>query len=323
MKNDLLNAKHWKQLEELHDALDHFYAATLQAEGDYARLHDYIPLMEGLLDSIYHAKCRFEELHNEDGTSSYAFLATCAEAAWQKCETYYNTMDQTPFLYVALLLNPTMKTDWFKQFWLSHPDKMKWAKDGEDYAKNIYRTEYKHLTTLQQDLRPPRHGSGDNETVDFFRHYKRLRFDSTDIRDHDAFDEYLRKDTISRGKEEYFDTLRYWYEVRNREPSLARLAFDTLSIPLMSAKCESSFSSAKILITDRRNRLRADIIEANEFLRDAYNNEAKGEDNTLDGEENEAQVYEKLKKGLQKQKQSNMGDNSDSDNNNSDSEVTV
>ena len=40
-----------------------------------------------------------------------------------------------------------------------------------------------------------------------------------------------------------------------------------LAIPMMSAECERVFSSAKHLITDARNRLNPDIIEANECLK--------------------------------------------------------
>jgi hypothetical protein len=39
-----------------------------------------------------------------------------------------------------------------------------------------------------------------------------------------------------------------------------------MSIPAMSAECERVFSSAKRMITDDRNRLREDIIEASEYL---------------------------------------------------------
>lgn len=38
----------------------------------------------------------------------------------------------------------------------------------------------------------------------------------------------------------------------------------------MSDKCERLFSSAKILLEDRRSRLRIDIVEANELLRHSY-----------------------------------------------------
>jgi hypothetical protein len=40
-----------------------------------------------------------------------------------------------------------------------------------------------------------------------------------------------------------------------------------LAIPPMSDECERCFSSAKILLSDRRSRLLPDIIEANECLR--------------------------------------------------------
>jgi len=40
-----------------------------------------------------------------------------------------------------------------------------------------------------------------------------------------------------------------------------------LAILLISAKCKRIFSSAKYLVTNSRNRLKADIIEANECLK--------------------------------------------------------
>ena len=45
------------------------------------------------------------------------------------------------------------------------------------------------------------------------------------------------------------------------------MAFDILSIPAMSADPERLFSGAKITITDRRNRLGIDTIEALECLK--------------------------------------------------------
>jgi hypothetical protein len=45
------------------------------------------------------------------------------------------------------------------------------------------------------------------------------------------------------------------------------MALDILSIPAMSAEPERLFSSAKITITDRRNRLGIESIEAIECLK--------------------------------------------------------
>jgi hypothetical protein len=55
------------------------------------------------------------------------------------------------------------------------------------------------------------------------------------------------------------------------------MAFDLLSIPLMSAECERVFSSAKLLITERRNRLKDDIIKACTCLRAWYKEELENE----------------------------------------------
>ena len=48
------------------------------------------------------------------------------------------------------------------------------------------------------------------------------------------------------------------------------MALDLLSIPAMAADPERLFSSAKITITDRRNRLGIEVIEVVECLKSWY-----------------------------------------------------
>ena len=48
------------------------------------------------------------------------------------------------------------------------------------------------------------------------------------------------------------------------------MALDILSIPAMLADPERLFSSAKLLISDLRNKLGMDIIEAFEYLKSWY-----------------------------------------------------
>jgi hAT family C-terminal dimerisation region len=48
------------------------------------------------------------------------------------------------------------------------------------------------------------------------------------------------------------------------------MALDILAVPPMSDECERLFSSAKLLLTDRRSRLRMEIVEARECLRAWY-----------------------------------------------------
>jgi hAT family C-terminal dimerisation region len=63
------------------------------------------------------------------------------------------------------------------------------------------------------------------------------------------------------------DLCAFWTRHEAQDPSLARMAFDILSIPAMSAECERVFSSSKILLDDRRSRMKEDVIEASECLR--------------------------------------------------------
>jgi hAT family C-terminal dimerisation region len=60
--------------------------------------------------------------------------------------------------------------------------------------------------------------------------------------------------------------IQYWDRQAAISLSLSQMALDLLSIPAMAAECERVFSSSKILISDRRNRLKDDIIEASECL---------------------------------------------------------
>lgn len=64
--------------------------------------------------------------------------------------------------------------------------------------------------------------------------------------------------------------LEWWGERRTEFPQLSKMAFDLLSIPLMSAECERIFSVTKRFIPPDRNRLRDDIIEAMSSLKHWY-----------------------------------------------------
>jgi hypothetical protein len=92
----------------------------------------------------------------------------------------------------------------------------------------------------------------------------------------DEYQQYLEMEHFpDQGSEEFqsnsrpklVDLCAFWARYEAQYPSLARMAFDVLSIPALSSECERVFSSAKILIDDRRARMKEDIIEASECLR--------------------------------------------------------
>jgi hypothetical protein len=64
------------------------------------------------------------------------------------------------------------------------------------------------------------------------------------------------------------DLLR-WRRERSEDayPTLAGMAYDLFAMPAMNAECDRAFSSAKLLISEQRYRLKSDIIKADLCLK--------------------------------------------------------
>jgi hAT family protein len=84
-------------------------------------------------------------------------------------------------------------------------------------------------------------------------------------------DEYARY-CVSDPIFENFDACTWWLEKTQQinYPNLSKMALDILSIPAMSADPERLFSSTKLVLTDLRNRLGMDLLEAFECLKSWY-----------------------------------------------------
>jgi hypothetical protein len=83
----------------------------------------------------------------------------------------------------------------------------------------------------------------------------------------DEFRRYTHHDSTPVNSPKTFNPIIWWNDCKVLFPTLHLYAFDTLSIPAMSAECERVFSSTKKLISAERNRLREEIIEASECLK--------------------------------------------------------
>lgn len=74
----------------------------------------------------------------------------------------------------------------------------------------------------------------------------------------DEMDEFLSLRTLGSIR----DPRSWWLQHQTDYPTLSKMALDILAIPAMSAEVERVFSSASLTITDRRNRLGEEVIEA-------------------------------------------------------------
>ncbi|KAM4067943.1 transposase-like protein [Hirsutella rhossiliensis] len=67
------------------------------------------------------------------------------------------------------------------------------------------------------------------------------------------------------------DRWTYWKLKEATYPRLARMAFDMLSVPPMSAECERAFSFAGLMVTRLRRRLEVKTISAAQSIRSWLN----------------------------------------------------
>ncbi|KAK3618247.1 hypothetical protein LTR22_026442 [Elasticomyces elasticus] len=115
LKDDQLSRTHWHQLDRVHDCLKVFEVTTLNTEDHRHWFCDWFPTLDFMLHTVGQFKTEFAEEAAADKTFEY--LSDCCEHAWHKVEKYYKLADETPMVYAAVMLNPTMKLQWFKEHW--------------------------------------------------------------------------------------------------------------------------------------------------------------------------------------------------------------
>jgi len=283
IENDRLKAHHWFLLEKLHDALEPFYEATLCSEGNDNTLSEWFCTLDYVLDSVDGSKNEFEELAGENPKSEeYTFLQAGAAAAWLKTEAYYGKADESAAYYAASVLNPAFKWSWFEERWGNDEVKNVWLEG--DPAKNeigvkglvreLWEEEYKGKygsdspSSTDSNKNPPTekdssHPKNPEDRFGGLHRHKQLRAKPGKATSSDRYTAFISTEC----EDIKTDALEFWNARYHSQPDLARFALDMLAIPMMSAECERVFSSAKHLLTDDRNRLNPDIIEANECLK--------------------------------------------------------
>ncbi|KJZ68940.1 hypothetical protein HIM_08228 [Hirsutella minnesotensis 3608] len=323
LAEDRLSEQQWDELAHLHDQLETFYDGTLSTEGRQSTLADHFQTLDWLLNEIQQAKIKFEELHRaavrrKTGrgaataaaaeSDDFAFLAASAEASWRKAEQYFNKVDETPAYYTAISLNPTLKCQWYNETWTDE-QKRAWIPDVTKLVRELWLDEYRgrhsrKMASVSASSAPASSVPIRKEKAfAAVKSHKRLKLRhevvSTDLPAIDLLDQFLETDVIRLGEDETFDVIKYWNDRYHTQPDLARMALDVLAVPPMSDECERLFSSAKILLSDRRSRLKIDIIEASECLRSWYGPPVRNtfEDTNIGKLEGESDLRENYQAG--------------------------
>ena len=83
--------------------------------------------------------------------------------------------------------------------------------------------------------------------------------------------ECFTKDTPTKAEQYIVNLLAYWQSIKHIYPILYCMAIDLFFIPAMSSECKREFSSANNIITNNRNHLADETIEALEFQKSWLN----------------------------------------------------
>ena len=199
-------------------------------------------------------------------------MSSCINSGWAKLDKYYALTSETPAYVGALVLHPAYKWQYIEEHWMRE-----WWGPAKAALEDLWKEKY--MPTVLDRLPAPTYYSYSSQsyytsaTPNKFTEWKsalKAKVPTTLYQD-----EYTRY--CESPPHHDFEDVRDWWLAAEQQaiyPNLSKMALNLLSIPAMSAEPERLFSSCKITITDRRNKLSVKVIEALECLRSWYKVEA-------------------------------------------------
>ncbi|CEJ83197.1 hypothetical protein VHEMI03217 [[Torrubiella] hemipterigena] len=254
LQDDILNDNDWAQLESLIEYLEAYEHGTLACEGRYSTVDTIIPITEFLLEIF------------EDGRQKHIndpFLGPCCQAGWDKLEKYYNKTSESCAYVGAVVLVPTHKWRFFEKGVVWKND---WVEDAQTAVQKVWEEEYKQLDCPSL-VSPPQSQQSEKKKENRFKSWSRQHIKVPEVID--EYKRYYKEPVMEMDPDEVFNPIEWWQESTKQKmyPNLSKMALDLLLIPAMSAEVERLFSSCKITITERRNRIGIDAVEAIECLK--------------------------------------------------------
>jgi hAT family C-terminal dimerisation region len=284
-EEDSLTEEDWRVLCEIHHILEPFFYQTKYTEGRaksavHGCIWETLPSIEFLLSHLERLKTHYQsescppadpkvsdaELSNENRQR----IRECINNAWSKLDQYYKLLDDSPVYASALWLHPSYGWLYVDEKWKR---KREWRTRAKREAEEIYE-EYKDDRGRMSSAEPPPPLPPPSRTSS-----------TKGLRPPNPFEAFLtvNPETIARRRTSATlddpsrynqiepsvtqEPLYWWRDHRHEYPTLSKMAFDLLSIPAMSSECERVFSSAGNTVTDARNRISADLLEAVESLK--------------------------------------------------------
>jgi non-ribosomal peptide synthetase component F len=172
-------------------------------------------------------------------------------------------LDDTPVYVAAIVLHPGQGWRYLELKWTTQKQRA-WLQGAREAVQSLWEDVYKFTDSDLNQAPAHLSSSSSSETDDLATFMNPTNFYNT-MTTRDEYAEYCRLDPTPCKR-----PLEWWGARREEYPRLSKMAFDLLSIPLMSAECERVFSVTKRFIPSDRNRLKDDVIEAMSCLKHWY-----------------------------------------------------
>ena len=238
---DELSAEDWTILEKIKSFLEKLKMTTKALESSFATLDHVLLAMDFVLAQF------------EAGKEAFAddpVMAPMYNSGWAKLDKYYRLTDESPAYVAAIVLHPSHKWPYTYENW-----KKEWVGPSKKLVATLW-DEYKPVEPLP--LSEPQ-----STTTNEFLKWRNKHLHPAPMTD--EYEHYCQSERVYG----FTSALTWWLEETQQKtyPNLSKMAVDILSIPAMSTEPERLFSGAKVTITDRRNRMGSDVIEATECLK--------------------------------------------------------
>ncbi|KAG6988733.1 hypothetical protein FOFC_20727 [Fusarium oxysporum] len=273
LTKDFLNAADWAELERFHDFLKPFYILTKTMEGNASK-----PGVEGghgavweTLKTMDYLFVKFKQAAEETQFEEPSHFKSGIDCGWAKLEDYYVKSDRTPVYRAALALHPSYGYDYFERHWKTAMDRPQWYNDMQSAVGSLFGEYARQAEVEAQAQAGLLEGEVDEieaDVNDYSSFGKRsIRSLNTQRKKVKAVSELdiFQTRPIYAHDLDVADPLEWWNRHQLEYPVLYRMALDLFSIPGMSSECERVFSQTKKMITDERNRLAPEVVEADQL----------------------------------------------------------
>jgi hypothetical protein len=242
MKSDGLSTADWVVVTDYIEVLKPPKDATACLEGcgnakSFGAIYEILPTFESILgihESIAETYTAVN-YHAENAPEDH--IAVNIRAAWNKLDSYYQKLDESPNYYAATCLHPYYKS-YFKMSWDKKRD---WVERGEAGLQQLWAAFRPQSAYLPQPVLPRSNSiSARIATV--------MSSQTIAMGQGAALDQLQlwRRDETAWTPEQYNSgakPVQYWLGLRSRYPELSSFAIDLMVIPARSCDCERLFSS--------------------------------------------------------------------------------